>query len=964
MRREFNSARSRWLCSCFVLLLCLVIFLSTKFLTPFSNAFAEQAGEQSLSQSDSNLLAEASRLSNKVRELYKMGKAEEALPLAKRVLAIREQVLGPTHLDTASSLNDLGMLLQAMGNLKGAKSYLIRVLEINEKTLDSNHLDIAASLDNLGNLLRIMGDFSGARSYLERALTIRKQKFGLKHLETAKSLDKLGCLLRAVGDFTDAKSYLESALAIRKQTLVPTHLDIARSENSLGNLLRDMGDLAGAKPHLESALAIRKQTLPSTHPETVSSLNNLGSLLRAMGDLAGAKPYLEHALAIRKQTLPSTHPDIARSENSLGNLLWDMGDLAGAKPYYERALAIFEHTLGPNHSEIAIFLSNMGWLLLEMGDKQEAIKFFSRALEVEERSLAATLAIGTEAQKRALLKTLVRTSYTAVSLLAHSMPRDGRVLCMATTTILRRKGRALDATVEGLKFIRADENPVSQVLIEKFNMLRAQWAFLQLHSPEELTPEEHRKRIAGLEKELQTIESQLSTESAAFQKTLTPVTLEEVQTQIPTRAALVEFYAYKLFDAKAKPGQRWGRPNYFAYVLQRSGAPRWVDLGSTQDIDQAAEALRESVKTLKEDVLERAQELDALTMAKIRPLLGDAEILLISPDGALNLVPFAALVDESGKYLIENYQLSYVTSGRDLLRMDKDSEAREKPLLVGDADFHGVLGAADTRSDGLRSADMTKLSSFDPLPGTAGEVREIGQLLKLSQEQVLTKEQATEAAVKTVKGPEILHLATHGFFLPDIPEEPLEPWSDFNQNLQQKPYHLIEDPLLRSGLALSGFNRRNEAKSANDGVLTALEVAGLDLWGTEIVALSACETGIGEVSNGEGVFGLRRALVLAGAQSQLMTLWSVSDEPTKDLMVSWYGQLMEGKGRADALRQIQLAALKGKPLPVIESSLRSNRGVVYVKSSIDPRIVGTRHPFFWASLILSGATGPIHGTTK
>jgi len=907
----------------------------------------------------------ATSLNNLGMLLQDMGDYAGAKPYFERALAIHEQVLGPTHPKTATSLNNLGGLLQVMGDYAGAKPYYERTLAIDEQILGATHPETATSLNNLGLLLKSMGDYDGAKPYFERALAIDEQVLGLTHPYTATSLINLGGLLQDMGDYDGAKPYFERALAIHEQALGPTHPETATSVGQLGALLQVMGDYAGAKPYYERALAIHEQVLGPTHPYTATSLNNLGALLKSMGDLAGAKPYFERALAIHEQVLGPTHPETANSLNNLGALLHTMGNLTEAKPYFERSLAIRERVLGPTHPATVNSLNNLGLLLQTMGELKAAMTVFSRAMEAEEQSLAATLAIGTEVQKRAFLQTLTESSYGSVSLLVHSAPKDEQTLRLATTTVLRRKGRALDATTEGLRLIRANSDPASRTLFERFKSLRNQWAYLQLHPPEKLAPEERHKKIAELEKELRSIEGQLSAQSAAFRKKLTPISLEDVQSRISNQAALVEFYVYKPFDVKARPGKRWGDPNYFAFVLRRSGAPRWVALGPADPIDEAAEALRDSVATLKEDLLESARQLDALTMAKIRPLLGDAETLLISPDGALNLVPFAALVDEEGKYLIEKYQLSYLASGRDLLRTGKESEVREQPLLVGNADFNGALGTADRRGNAQRSADMTKLS-FGELPGTDEEVREIGQLLKLSSKQILTQEQATEAAVKSVKGPEILHLATHGFFLPDIPEELPESGPVFSSDLLQpsKPSHRIEDPLLRSGLALSGFNHRDKAKSANDGVLTALEAAGLDLWGTEIVTLSACETGIGEVNNGEGVFGLRRALVLAGAQSQLMTLWSVSDEPTKDLMVSWYGQLMAGKGRAEALRQIQLAALRGEALPVIKRALRGKRGVFYAKSSIDPRIAGTRHPFFWASLILSGATGPIHGTTK
>jgi CHAT domain-containing protein len=200
----------------------------------------------------------------------------------------------------------------------------------------------------------------------------------------------------------------------------------------------------------------------------------------------------------------------------------------------------------------------------------------------------------------------------------------------------------------------------------------------------------------------------------------------------------------------------------------------------------------------------------------------------------------------------------------------------------------------------------------------------------------LTKRQATKAALSHIHGPKLLHIATHGFFLedqkPDSTGERGYLSSNDNPNQIERNGLSIESQLLRSGLALAGAN---EHKEDDNGILTALEVTGLNLWGTKLVTLSACDTGVGEVKNGDGVHGLRRALVLAGAETQLMSLWAVSDKATRELMVSYYNRLMRGQGRGESLRLVQLNMLKK---------------------------ARWRHPYFWASFIQSGAWTNLDGT--
>ncbi|MBW4572751.1 MAG: CHAT domain-containing protein [Tolypothrix carrinoi HA7290-LM1] len=320
-----------------------------------------------------------------------------------------------------------------------------------------------------------------------------------------------------------------------------------------------------------------------------------------------------------------------------------------------------------------------------------------------------------------------------------------------------------------------------------------------------------------------------------------------------------------------------------------------------------------------------ARKLDKQVMSPIRTLLGNARQILLSPDGQLTLIPFEALRDEKRQYLIQRYSISYLTSGRDLLRFPSSLNSSSAPVVLADIDYDNVETRQVASGQKNTSVDQASLT-FDSLPGTKEEAAAVQKIFPNAK--VLLGKQATESAVKQLQAPSILHLATHGFFLSD-----LEP----NSNLsltglgQPQPKLQGENPLLRAGLALAGVNKRNQNTAGNDdGVLTALEVAGLNLHGTQLAVLSACETGTGDVKVGEGVYGLRRAFVIAGVQSQILSLWSVDDIATKDLMVNYYQKLKGGKGRHEALRETQLEFINTP---------------------------GYEHPYFWASFVPSGDWG-------
>jgi CHAT domain-containing protein len=325
-------------------------------------------------------------------------------------------------------------------------------------------------------------------------------------------------------------------------------------------------------------------------------------------------------------------------------------------------------------------------------------------------------------------------------------------------------------------------------------------------------------------------------------------------------------------------------------------------------------------------------------MEPVRTLLGGTVDVFLSPDGELNLVPFGALADENGEYLVKKYRFTYLSSGRDLLRLASRTSPRERATIIaapdyGDAnrDFAATLGKSER---GQRSADMGSIS-FLPLPGTLAEARRISRII--GDARLLTGAQATEGALKSVRAPRLLHLATHGFFLADLPAPPPDEAQRGISHIgpvgevPRSRVALPENPLLRAGLALAGANRR--ASGHEDGILTAMEMMSLDLAGTQLVVLSACETGMGDVRTGDGMYGLRRALVLAGAETQVMTLWRIDDEATQHLMADYYARIGKGVGRSDALREVTL-------------SLLSN-----------PK---TANPKYWASFIVSGDPRPLH----
>ncbi|HKD61406.1 MAG TPA: CHAT domain-containing protein, partial [Terracidiphilus sp.] len=420
------------------------------------------------------------------------------------------------------------------------------------------------------------------------------------------------------------------------------------------------------------------------------------------------------------------------------------------------------------------------------------------------------------------------------------------------------------------------------------------------------------------------------------------VTLAGIKSAIPAQAVLVEYATYRPFHPKLdEEDTAFGAPHYIAYVLRRQGELQWRELGPARGIDADVASLRAALRDpRRRDAQKLARTLDEKIMRPVRELTGDATQLLISPDGQLNLIPFETLVDENQHYLLERYSIDYLTTGRDLLRLQEVRTSRSGPVIIADPLFGEPkpVGAARAKSASQHARLSARRSVttagdlsaiyFAPLPGTALEANAIKS--QFPEATLLTGKMATESAVKRITAPSILHVATHGFFLTD-PRRASTDISPENTRGTRSDSE-VENPLLRAGLALTGANLSHAGPEK--GILTALEASNLNLWGTRLVTLSACDTGIGEVRNGEGVYGLRRAFVLAGAESVVMSLWPVSDYATREIMASYYQGLKKGLGRGEALRQTKLAMLKRKD---------------------------RQHPFYWGSFIQSGEWASLDG---
>jgi CHAT domain-containing protein/Tfp pilus assembly protein PilF len=891
---------------------------------------------------------------NNLAILYRdQGLYAKAEPLHERALAIQETALGKNHPQVALSLNDLAIIYRDQGLYAKAKPLHERALAISEAALGKDHPDVALPLINLANLYSDQGLYGQAEPLFERALTISEAGLGKNHPQVATLLNNLAALFDRQGLYSRSEPLYERALAIFKEAVGKNHPYVAVSLNNLATLYKTQGHYARAEPLYERALAIFEAAFGKSHPYIALSLNDLASLYLNQGLYTQAEPLFERALAIREAILGKNHPDFAASLSNLATLYSVQGLYARAEPLYERALAIQEVALGKNHPNVANSLNNLARFRVAQQNLGEALSLFTRAFAVSEAHLRQEVLSFSEVRLAGLLH-LQREDEEYLYSLVRAHPGDARVRHLALSAALLRKGRSLEEIADTSRIISRSLGQADREAFERLRALRTQYSALSLSGPGSLSPADYQQRLQDLAAEADALEADLSRRSAplrALSALPAPAeVIDHVAKALPKESVLIELIAYHdrpLVPTRGAATSQSPSPlRYVALLLFADGRSHAIDLGPAEPINSAVLRLHEALAARAVSYQPAAQALYQLAFRPLLPHLGKAQRLFLSPDSQLTLVPFAALHDGS-RFLVDVLDITYLTSGKDLLPRPEGISASRSVVVLADPDFgappatpSGVAQAAPALAE--RSASLERFYSsrfapstdfpWPPLPGTRKEAETIHRLLP--QAQLLLGPAATKQALLTLGTPGILHIATHGFFREDA-ATPTLAVSRVSALGEARPLQHSPDPLLRSGLVLAGASAQQAPSGPllrEETLITALELAGLDLWGTQLVVLSACDTGRGDIKLGQGVYGLRRALVIAGAEALVSSLWKVNDESTRQFMEAYYSKLLEGAGRTSALRQAMREFRRKQP-----------------------------HPYYWAPFIALGRDAPLQG---
>jgi CHAT domain-containing protein/tetratricopeptide (TPR) repeat protein len=905
-----------------------------------------------------------------------------------RACAMTEGTLRPGHPEIANCLRLQAITKNEVGDQIGARALRERGLAIAEATLGRDHPRVGFFLNDLAISLVDLGDFSTARALYSKAFQTYARRLGPDNGVGTAARYNLAILDTEIGDFAEARRGLELATAAWTRALGPNHANVGRAMSALALVLSRQGRDEEALPYFARALEIRRRALGPQHNQVAVTLSNMAEALERVGRLRLALERSTEAIAIREAggillNLPEALVIHAK-------ILARLSQVEMAERAHVRALELRVSLLGPTHPVVAESEVALAAIKARLGKSAES---FSRGLRGQRIAREhALLTLGALPERQALEYARTWPKGLDIAMSFATMPPDREAVL---DELILGRSLTLDEMSLRRRAASGAEGQDATALWDRLRSARQRFANLVVRGPSG-DRREHAMLVDEARREKEDAERALAERSATFRTNTRRATigLAEVRSALPAGTALVSFSRYDrtvvtLSANTTRAATARTVPSYIAFVLRPgAGEPVGVPLGSAAAVEGEITVWRdELVAGVERQPVDLASAERALRVsgAALRRRIWDpiathlvgATRVFVVPDSAINLVPFAALPAASGGYLLERGPvIHYLSAERDLATPEPSRPATPGTLLaVGGPAFstRDVFASAGakpgvatpgrpeaviaTRGTGMASTCVGFRSmTFNALPAARAEAEEVAKLWTSSRggvgepAQTLLGSVASETSFKQLApGRRVLHLATHGFYLGDecdsAPPQntravggltsgstpaktaPAGPGRGRRQSLAP------ENPLLLSGLALAGANRRALAGTdEDDGILTAEEVAGLDLTGLDWAVLSACDTGLGVVRVGEGVLGLRRAFQMAGARTVIMSVWSVEDRSTRQWMRALYqGRFERGLDTADAVHQAAL------------STLRVRRSAT-----------GSGHPFFWAGFVAAG----------
>ncbi len=810
-------------------------------------------------------------------------------------IEIKKELLGEKNENYLSTYENLGILYLTKGKFSLAKETFTNVLNQKESMAEISSSSLAYTYNNLGIVSKYLGEYSESEDYFRNALKFYEREFGKDHAYYANTSNELALLYMKMGNLKAAEPLFQSALSVYEKIHTKKHVEYASALENLAALYTLQGEPQKSRSILEEVLEIDNEVLGTQHPLYSKTLHNLASTLEELGEYEQASRYYEEAIRIYQGLFGTDHPSYANTLYNIAVLEQEIGNYEGAKAHYEQVIAIRKKILNENHPDLAYSVFGLASVHQKLEDWESAREDYDFVINSYLHSINTYFPSLSEEEKTAFYAKIkpVFEAYQDFAIEYVTKEKgsaDSRNATLSNLYDLQLSTKALllNATnkVRNRILNSGDDQLIAKYnewLSEKEDLVKALNMSNEELSTNQINIKSLQAKVNDTEKEL----SRLS-ESFASEYEKKVVKWQDVNAALEPGEAAIEILRIKKNTKNDSI--------YYAVLILKGGQLSPPELVIVDDGDIMEGKYFKQYKNMIVYKLENTRSY-GLFWALIDQALTGVQKLYLSSDGVYNKININTLYDPDKKeYVFDKYTIYLLSNTREMVEQagGSDGLAATTAQVFGYPDYEMGGVAAVTEAATERGFDK----GVTELPGTLEEIDNISQTLDKNAWKYdrYERAEANEQNIKSVASPTLLHIATHGFFMPTL-TNPL------NENAGLQSREAKFNPLFRSGLLMAGAAvtfRNDKLDGEEDGILTAYEAMNLDLDKTELVVMSACETGLGEVKNGEGVYGLQRAFIVAGADNLIMSLWKVNDETTQKLMSRFYDNWIGGQPKQAA----------------------------------------------------------------
>jgi len=933
---------------------------------------------------------------NDIAVIYEdKGEFDTVEKMLLKSISIKKKLENVNYKSIAKSLNNLGELYRRIGKIDKSKNTFLETCELYYEKIGINTYSFAEPLNNLAMLCQSLGNFEDSKEYFHQALFTLKQTVGTKHPTYAISLNNLGMIYQILGSYKIAYSFYKEAIEIRLQILGNDHPDILFSLNSLALFHKSIADYESAHETFKKAIILGKKYFNKNHYILAQIYKNYGEFLYEVGN--GKKALKLYLLSIKiiKNKIGVYSIEYSQLLNDIALILYDQNRNEAAKTILLKAIKILQNVIGHDSIHFVQIWKNLSFVDFTLSNKNDSLVYLKKCLKTKNKIIGKynidyvkdlnnlalmqflnnelnnalksikeaeiindfiipqIFLITDENQKLKYLSILKETFDLSLVIILHFKNLHISKKYWIYNLVLRRKGLIFDFLSEQKNLFNQTGNSQIRDYYQKLNTLNNEIINLQFNTSSTNTIDHRKKILTSLIKEQKHIEKEIASFLSIqdFEFILSDSKLNNLFKLLPQNSILLDFIKIEGYECKINSSlhnKNLNSSKYIVFIISNSMKPKikLINLGESKSIDNLITTYKKEIAypiemKLQNKINNRTRELGIKLRNRIFDHLtfnmNDINRIYISPDSGISLIPFEILPNDKGDFLISDYIFSYITNANEIIRSDKDKNpGKKRSLILADPDFDFGSEKINYKIQDDNNSIMNNVQNylkqfeFPRLKDSRIEGKKIASLLNT---KAILGTKVSKSLVSKCKSPQIFHIATHGFFIPESSPKKKSKIGDKRIHLDDLNYHMInhnyDNPLLKSGLLLSGANSWIEnnifQNETGNGILTAAEISNLQFNGTELGVLSACETGLGQLESGEGVYGLRRAFTISGIHTLIFSLWKISDKQTCLLMYLFYKNILKGNSIVDSLRKAQIT----------------------VKSKYS-------HPFYWGAFICEG----------